>query len=306
MRALQIVCSIGHVATTDELFRRGISAREIRAALQAGYIARAARGIYVCAHADAEQRQAAALHAQIACVSAVHRFGVWSGMHSALHLMRPADARGGGAIARPSTDQSGRELHFHGASPRFARTGQSWMVDPLEAVWQAIHCLDEENAIACLESAQHLKFITPAELRRLCVLAPARLAPGLREMEDTADSGLETLTRRRLRHHGFTVVAQGQIGTWRGSIREDLVVDDCVALEIDGRQWHGAARLGSDYDRDLMVEGLGRRTLRLSYQHVMFEWATTLAAIERTVADARRLRDRRHGRRVHGRNEPWW
>ena len=113
---------------------------------------------------------------------------------------------------------------------------------------------------------------------RLCVLAPARLRQGVREMEDTADSGLETLTRRRLRHHGFSVVAQAQIGTARGSIREDLVALDCVALEIDGRQWHGAEKLGSDYDRDLMVEGLGRRTLRLSYRSVMFDWQPTLSS----------------------------
>jgi very-short-patch-repair endonuclease len=180
------------------------------------------------------------------------------------------------------------------------------MVDPVEAVWQAIHCLDEENAIACMESALHLKFITRAELHGLCMLAPARLQPGIRQMEETADSGLETLVRRRLRHHGFTVVAQGQVGTFAGSIREDLVVEDCVALEIDGRQWHGVAKLGSDYDRDLMVEGLGRRAIRLSYRQVMFDWQTTLATIERTVADALRLRNRRRGRRIDGQNEPWW
>ncbi|TFB77242.1 hypothetical protein E3O06_00300 [Cryobacterium glaciale] len=305
MHPLHVVCSLGHIATTDELFRRGASARHIRAALQAGQISRATRGVYVCQHADAEQRQAAALHSQIACVSAVHRFGVWCGLDTALHLMRPADARGG-AGARLRVDAHGHDLHFHGAAPRFGRPGTSWLVDPVEAVWQAIHCLDEENAIACLESAQHLKFITPTQMHRLCVLAPARLHPGIREMEDTADSGVETLTRRRLRHHGFTVVAQGQVGASAGSIREDLVVEDCVALEIDGRQWHGAAKLGSDYDRDLMVEGLGRRALRLSYRQVMFDWQTTLATIERTVADALRLRNRRRGRRISGQNEPWW
>ena len=304
MRPLSLICSLGHVATTDELFRSGVTAREIRAALQLGLIARAARGMYVCEHADAEQRQAAGLHAQIACVSAVHRSEVWCGVDSALHLMRPADARGGGAAARPNVDPSGRSLHFHGAKPRFARPGTSWLVDPMEAVWQAIHCLDEEHTIACLESALHLKFLTVAQMHQLCVLAPARLQAGIREMEDTADSGLETLVRRRLRHRGFKVVAQGRIGS--DSIREDLVVEDCVALEIDGRQWHGATKFVSDYDRDLMVEGLGRRTLRLAYRHVMYEWETTLATIERTVSDAQWLRDRHRRRQIRGQNEPWW
>lgn len=180
------------------------------------------------------------------------------------------------------------------------------MVDPIEAVWQAIHCLDEENAIACLESALHLKFLTVAQMRRLCLHAPARLQPGIREMENTSDSGLETITRRRLRHHGYTVVGQGRIGSGTNSIYEDLVVEDCVALEIDGRQWHGAAKLGSDYDRDLMVEGLGRRTLRLSYRHIMFDWQTTLATIERTVTDAQWVRNRHRGSPMRGQNEPWW
>jgi len=133
----------------------------------------------------------------------------------------------------------------------------------------------------------HEGHLTVAEVEEICRAAPARLQPGIREMEFTSDSGLETITRRRLRHAGFTVEAQVRVN---GLGDEDLVVEGCVALETDGEKWHGPNRFQADRDRDLIAEGLGRRTLRLTHQHVMFEWPTTLAIIERVVFDAKRAR----------------
>jgi very-short-patch-repair endonuclease len=153
----------------------------------------------------------------------------------------------------------------------------------MEAVWRAIHCLDEENAIACLESAVHEGFITAEQLLVICAIAPEHLQAGIAEIEFTADSGQETVVRRRLRHAGFRVVAQE---TPRGVPAEDLVVEDCVDLETDGKQWHGMDRFQADRDRDLLYEGLGRRVLRITQRHVLYEWETTLVAITRVVEDA--------------------
>jgi very-short-patch-repair endonuclease len=227
---------------------------------------------------------------------------VWSGLGFDLHLWRTPHShplkpnrihtetgRPNAALAEshPLFDGIGKGVHVHWSRLRFADFGPSWLASPMNAVWQALHCLDEENAIACLESAVHLNYLSLDQVREICRLAPSRLQRGIQEMEFTSDSGLETLVRRRLRHAGHTVVAQVHVN---GLGDEDLVVDDCVALETDGAKWHGADRFQADRDRDLIVEGLGRRTLRLTHKHVMFEWETTLATIERVVADAQRAR----------------
>ncbi|MCU1445482.1 hypothetical protein [Cryobacterium sp.] len=163
----------------------------------------------------------------------------------------------------------------------------------MESVWRAIHCLDEENAIACLESSVHEGFITAEQLWDICAMAPEHLQAGVAEIEFTADSGQETIVRRRLRHAGFRVVAQE---TPRGMPAEDLVVEDCVDLETDGRQWHGPDRFQADRDRDLLYEGLGRRVLRLTQRHILDEWESTFLTISRVVEDAQREQRRRHGR----------
>ncbi|TDW30548.1 hypothetical protein [Cryobacterium psychrophilum] len=294
MRPLLLLCSLGHVASTHELRTRGVAATEIRAAVAGGMISRVSRGTYVCAHVDPEQNIAAANHARIACLSALRRGRVWAGLDLSLHLALPPGARGTGYTShpRPTEALDGREIHYHWGVPRFDEGARCWLVSPMEAVWQGIHCLDEEHAIACLESAVHEKFLTINEVRRICAHAPARLHRGIREMELTADSGLETVVRRRLRHEGYRVDAQvrvGQPGT-ETMPPEDLVVEDCVAVEIDGQEWHGESRFHPDHTRDLQAAGLGRPTLRLTYAQILFEWPTTLAAIDRTVVDARRAR----------------
>lgn len=287
-----LVCSLGHVATVTELLGRGATPAQIRASVRSGALTRGPRGVYLCGHADSDQRDAVAARARIACLSVLRRSRVWTGLDRSLHLQLPPHARGD----RPAVDHAGRRIHYHWAPPKFVDgTERSWLASPMDAVWQAIHCLDEENAIACLESAVHEDFLTVQQVRRLCAHAPQRLQRGIREMEFTAGAGIETIARRRLRHAGYSVVAQVQV---QGVGDQDLVVEDCVALETDGEKWHGPNRFHADRDRDLIVEGLGRRALRLTHKHVMFEWESTLLTIARVVADAKREQSRRFGGRT--------
>ncbi|WP_167136976.1 hypothetical protein [Diaminobutyricimonas sp. TR449] len=156
-----------------------------------------------------------------------------------------------------------------------------------------MHCLDDENAIAAMESAVHEGFLTPADVMRLATLAPRRLGDGIRRLEFASGSGNETIVRLRLQRAGFRVESQAHVP---GMGHEDLLVEGCVGLDVDGRQWHGEDRFAIDRDRDIHVEGLGRRALRIRTAHITDTWPHTLAVIERVVADARREQRRRQGR----------
>lgn len=300
-----VVCTLGHLASAAQLRERGVSGGAIRAAIGCGTLTRVARDRYACAHLQTlpggvDQLAAARAHGRIGCLSALRRASVWTGTDQQLHLqLRP----GQHGTRRDLVDARGQPIAYHWSEP-FPRsgvrstdearlsTGRCWLVEPMEAVWRAIHCLEEEDAIACLESAVHEGFISPHELWEICALAPERLQAGIAEIEFTADSGQETITRRRLRHAGYSVVAQE---TPRGMPAEDLVVEDCVAIETDGKKWHGPDRFQADRDRDLLYEGLGRRVLRLTQRHILAEWETTFLVIKRVVEDAQREQRRRRG-----------
>lgn len=294
------VCRLGHTATTAELVRAGETPRSIAAAVRIGAIRRAVQGVYVCSHADAQQRAATEVHGRIDCLSALRRAGVWSGFDDRLHLRvsphasrlavatspaAPFPPPDPGALWRdgPRVDR----VALHWSPIRFAAASAS-LVSPRDALLQSLQCLDEENAIAALESAVHEGFITRAELAEVCAMAPLRLAAGIGEIELTSHSGYETILRRRLRHAGFRVVAQGELP---GAGHQDLVVEDLVGIEADGRTWHDtASQFIVDHDRDIRSMSLGRGVLRLAYREIFLYWETSLLAIERAVADARDLK----------------
>jgi very-short-patch-repair endonuclease len=164
-----------------------------------------------------------------------------------------------------------------------------WQASRLQTLWQAIRCLDEENAIAALESAVHLRFLSRLEIAYLCTRAPARLQDGIGRMVDNSGSGLETVARLRLERAGHRVEAQAGVP---GLGYQDLLVDGCVALEIDGAEWHGEQQFETDRERDLHAARLGRRTIRLTSRQVLSTWPETLTGIERAVADSRNVRSR--------------
>jgi very-short-patch-repair endonuclease len=163
----------------------------------------------------------------------------------------------------------------------------------MQALWRAIHCLNGEHAIAALESAVHRRFVSIEDARRIGRLAPRRLQPDAFDLARGAQSGNETIVRRRLQREGYWVESQAGIP---GMGHHDLLVEHCLALEVDGKEWHGEARYEADRARDLHSEGLGRHVLRLSSRQIHLEWQSTLAVIERVVADAVRQRDRRFER----------
>ena len=277
------LCPIGHFADSHYLLSAGHTRRDIDRVLASRQISRVRRGIYACAHADPIARRAAAAGGMLTCVSVLRSLGVWGGHDRRLHIQVPSAA---GHVRAPSNSRiHWGELRFGGES--IAR------VTPKEALRQAMRCLGTEHAIASLESALKERIISEKDAAHLSLIAPPRLSWGLRRRISTSGSGNETVVRLRLMRVGYRCEPQARVP---GLGRQDLLVEDCVGLEIDSTEFHTDRELKDDSDRDLHSEGLGRHVLRIRPHHIYQQWPQTLAVIDRAVRDGRALLSLREAR----------
>lgn len=273
------ICHLGHVASATQLERIGARRRTLSAAVSSGMIRRIARGTYACAHLSGDLVTAARAGTQLDCVSSLARHEIWSGIEPAgLHLrMRPHHHQ---------RSPLGAVMHW---SDQHEASAQPFEVSPIDALLQAIACLPPDDALASVESALHEGFIDEEQFDELYRWAPARLRPMLEQVDRGAQSGFETHTRVKLVRAGFRVRTQFPVP---GTSDFDLLVEDCVAIETDGRKWH-AERFVPDRTKDIIGESHHIRVLRLAGTHIFDSWPRTLDTIRTMVADAQRPRPRK-------------
>jgi hypothetical protein len=283
-----------------------MGATMIDAARRDGVLESLRRGMYALPEADVDQRRAVMAGGRVGCVSALRRVGVWGGLDPFLHIHVPASASRlhldevvslGRSPEIRRTDKSfwaepGRPVvHWQRGHPGADRPARSWasdwLVDPLSALRQAVLCLDDEHAIAAIDSALRKEIIHEHDLDSLFNSLPRRLQRLKTELDADADSGPESIVRVRMRRAGFVVEPQVPVP---GSSRLDLLINGVVGLDIDSRAWHtGEEQVSWDYGKTLQSFAFGRPTLRILPHHVFEYWSSTLAAIARTVSDTEEL-----------------
>lgn len=277
------LCMTGHFADYRQLGEAGCTRSDLDRALASGAILRVRRGVYACAHSDLAARRAAAAGGMLTCVSVLRSIGVWGGHDRRLHIQ-----------LRPSSGHSriphGSRAHWE--QPRFG-TESIARTTTKEALWQAMRCLDVEHAMAAVESAWKLQFVSERDVKQLSSIAPRRLNWGLKRRVAVSGSGNETVVRLRLIRAGYQCEPQARVP---GLGHQDLLVADCVGLEIDSAEFHTDLELKDDSDRDLLSEGLGRHVLRIRPHHIYERWPQTLAVIDRAVKDGIALASLRDGR----------
>nr|WP_146077627.1 type IV toxin-antitoxin system AbiEi family antitoxin domain-containing protein [Clavibacter michiganensis] len=296
----------GNVASRRTLLGARIDPAGIDAARRSGALERLRRGIYALPEADIDQRRAVMAGGRVGCVSALRRVGVWGGLDTALHMHVPSSASRlhldevialGRSPETRRTDKTfwaepGRpRVHWQRANSAQAGTARSWahdwLVDPMSALRQAVLCLDDEHAIAAIDSALRKQVIRSRDLGPLFASLPRRLQQLRTELDPAADSGPESIVRVRMRRAGFVVEPQMGIP---GSSDLDLLINDVVGLDIDSRAWHtGEEQISWDYGKTLQSFALGRPTLRILPHHIFDMWPSTLAAISRAVSDTEEL-----------------
>lgn len=269
-----LMCHLGHVATTQQLTGTGATRRSMQSAVASGLMRHVARGVFACTHLDQPTVTALQVGGRVDCLTRLSQRGIWSGIaRPGLHLrLRPHHHQRRGA--------PGAEVHWSHVIYDWAPVFE---VSPFDAVLQALSCLDDVDALACVESALYKRFITEDELVELLRRAPDRLRQVLRFIDCGSQSGFETFGRVGFVRAGFRVETQYYVP---GTGHIDMLVNGCVGVETDGEEWHGPERFVPDRTRDRAAELHGIRMLRLARTHIFDSWPETVETVRRMVDDA--------------------
>jgi very-short-patch-repair endonuclease len=146
----------------------------------------------------------------------------------------------------------------------------------MDALHRVVLDEDVETAVAVLDWALHTGQLDAIDFERLIAALPANRRY-IRELVDpSCDSLPESLARTRLRLGGHTVVSQVPVGDLESI---DLVVDDIVAIEIDGDEHH-RDRFEKDRAKDMTITIARLHVLRPSARMVFRRWDRVASAID--------------------------
>jgi very-short-patch-repair endonuclease len=164
-------------------------------------------------------------------------------------------------------------LHWHNRPGAVNRP----IVGLRQCLIAVMDCLPADLAIAVLDSALALGFISLSQLRDLGASGSHRHRGLIAKTDGRAASGLESVSRVRLRALGFTVAVQVEV---LPGIRVDLLIDGWLVIELDGEQFHGnAVGFERDRERDAPVNAWGYRVLHFSRNQVVDDWATVQSTV---------------------------
>lgn len=258
----------GGVVRTERLSEQGIGRRAIDEAIRAERLIRVRRGWVATAEADPVLVVAARAGAVVTCVSQAERLGLW--VHEqpeALHIGVGPRAAGG----RPE------RAHVHWSEPVVPRHPDV-LEDPIENVLALVaECEPYERALATWDSALNRGLVTLEALAGYRWRRRARRL--LADATPFADAGIETYLRPRLRWLRLPIRLQ----TWIAGHPVDALLGERLVLQIDGGHHVGAQR-SEDIRHDAELRLMGYHVIRVSYQQMMFGWASVQDLIMRSIA----------------------
>lgn len=257
-----------------DLKRLGASRRDLERMLAGGVLLKPTRGWLASPDADIFLQRAASAGVVLTCVTQAKRAGLWTLEVPQVHVAAPPNGhpRPGGAL-----------VHWH--SPPIPRM-PGVLVDPVENALDAVaRCQPFEAALVIWESALNKRLVDRLALERLNLSAAARAV--LEAATPWADSGIETIVVSRLRWLGLRLVPQA----WIAGHRVDVLIGDCLVIQIDGKHHVGAQR-ASDIAHDAELMQLGYHVIRVGYFQVIDDWPAVQHAIMRAVAQGLHRRAR--------------
>lgn len=274
------------ILTTAQLRSARLSERDLTRAVRAGSLIRVRRGHYALPSSDSALVRAVRIGGRLGCVSAADRLGVWVAQDPFPHVSMDHGAsrlRSPGNRTMPLSDlnRDGCTLHWWPTQdPR------GWTVSLVDALVQIVRCQPAHLAIAALDSALNAKLLV--SLDPVAARLPRKYAGLLRRVDARSMSGIETIVRLWVEDAGMPFDIQG---SFVGIGDVDLVLDDRVVIEVDGRAHHSGQQV-RDYARDAALAARGYIVLRFDYAQVMFAPELVMAAIRGALATSRGTRGR--------------
>lgn len=270
--------------TRRELLAAGVSPRSIAAAVHAGVVIRARRGVYCPANTPRHVVRALRVGGLAACTTAAESYGLWVPEQRitevwlprrASRLRAPENRR----VPLAGADRSRLRTHWHPLHD--PRAADSWRVGAFDAVAQCVGCLPRDLAIAVLDSALQTGAIGAHELAALEAVVPASRRGWVHLSDGRAGSGTESLVRLALHDAGLRVTPQVRVV---GVGKVDLLVGTRVVVEVDSEQWHSTPeQRAEDYRRDLELSRLGYVVVRVRYDQAVGQRDEVVAAVMRAV-----------------------
>jgi very-short-patch-repair endonuclease len=275
------------VMATSELITVGASWRSLQKATESGALIRVRRGYYTLPAASVSVREAVRVGGRLACVSAAIDEGIFGFDDGAVHVhvLQTASRLGSPEErALPVLAHGGKRATVHWGSLLRPSAGTEYRVGLMDAIRQIFLCQNHRIAMASLESALHLGLLSRAAIPVIFSALPEPMRYLMAEVDARADSGQETVLRLLVKEAGFSCDFQHVIA---GIGRVDLLVEGCIVVEADSRQFHDGWEAHSrDRTRDTGLAALGYMSLRVLYRDIMFHPESIVSAIQ-GLLDAR-------------------
>jgi len=266
--------------STSELVAGGASWRILHNAEESGALIRVRRGYYTLPETSEDVVEAIRVGGRLACVSATRAEGIFGFDDGAVHVhVRQTASRLGSPRDRslPVLDNDGKAAIVHWGSLLRPFAGSDHSVGLMDALRQIFLCQNHRVAMAALENALHQKRLPRRAVPEIFARLPQSLHYLQEHVDARADSGQETVLRFLLEEAGFACDFQH---FFAGIGRVDILVEGCIVVEADSRQFHdGWDAHSRDRTRDAHLAARGYMSLRVLYRDIMFDPAKIIAAI---------------------------
>jgi very-short-patch-repair endonuclease len=278
---VRLTNSLDGIATTRELTAAGATSHLLTVLTRSGQLERVRNGWYATPSAAPEAVRAIRVGGRLAGVSAAASYGLATPEEYPLQVHVPHT----GSRQRSQWDRYTRladsphdgtvVFRDHVTAPD---AGTRLRVSLMDCLRQVVMHEADYDAVACLDSAVHQKMLDLIGLEELRSMLPEARGHIVDMVDGLSDSYLESVARVKLIRAGIAVRIQVGVLAERWI---DILIGDCLALELDGAGKYrtGGATKDKDSRRDAFLEALGFHVIRISYSMVLYDWDATLAMI---------------------------
>ncbi|ROS51500.1 type IV toxin-antitoxin system AbiEi family antitoxin domain-containing protein [Frigoribacterium sp. PhB24] len=292
----------GGVLHKQDLVALGASDRMLTAAVRSGRVHRARRGWYTTFPPGDARHEAVRIGGRLTGASLLALLGawMWTTTPTVTVVVPPGASRlrpRRGATVRWRADGRVPPRTLHQPVLRQPDDDEHAVEDARRAAWavplrtalvDAVVAAPLDEAVALLDWALSSGNFSLAGLHAAFVAAPSDVRGVVDWADPLSESFIESVTRATFVGLGHRVESQVRVGPGDRR-RVDVVVDEVVALELDGRSSH-ADTFDADRMKDLAITIRGRTALRASYEMVRDHRPLVVEAVQAVLEEARRPR----------------